>query len=266
MMIRWIVLCLMVTSAAACLVDIGAPRNLRRISVLSDIDRADTIDARPTKPILIQISDSTGSLSDTVTVSIKGIPTGMLDGSLGMYLLDEFGNPTGDITLTLRAFYDPPSGDIWRVHPDGTGLARLVTAGVAGSPLRTSPSPSPDGTRLAYVEGDATTANYVRILDLQSGSTLTIPAPGAAEIRWSPTADRIAVKSGAGSLYVMNADGSQLTQLAPPTSYFIGLDWSRDGRWIVANLGGVPTILKPTTMGLRLPLSIPGVGDSWSPQ
>ena len=497
MILRWIVLCLMVTSAAACVADIGPPRNLRGISIVSDINRADTIDARPITPILIQISDSTGSLNETVTVTIEGIPTGALDGSLGMYPLDEFGNPTTGLSLrndgqasfrvmfgqragqaavvvsvpelsladtlwftvrpgaparvtprpvdaavlvggsyqqsaavldrvgnerelsspltfsaldpaaavsaggqvtglaygrarikvayeamtatamvsvvpagrlatvllpsalgelttvavlgtdgsglrryptpqnagaavwsadatriyyvgaprtgiqilriysltladgastplipdtvsalsgvnlatpavsldgawiyftTLREFFsDPPSGDIWRVHPDGTGLTRPVIGG-AGSPVRTSPSPSPDGTRLAYVEGGSETANYVKILDLQSGSTVTIPVPGAAEIRWSPTGDRIAIKNGTGVLYVMNVDGSQLTQLSPPTSYFIGLDWSRDGHWIVANLGGVPTILEPTTTGLRLPLSIPGVGDSWSPQ
>ena len=170
---------------------------------------------------------------------------------------------------TQVASNGPTTGDVWRVHPDGTGLARLVTGSVAGSPyvVRVSPSPSPDGTRLAYVEKTTspTTANDVKILDLRSGSILTISGSGADEIRWSPTADRIATKGGAG-LYVVNADGSGLTQLVPHVSFFSGLDWSPDGRWLLANLNGVPTILEPTTTGLRLPLYFWGEGLSWSPR
>ncbi|HEY8852259.1 MAG TPA: Ig-like domain-containing protein, partial [Gemmatimonadaceae bacterium] len=111
----------------------------------------------------------------------------------------------------------PTSGEIWRARPDGTGAERLVSGAVAGSPyaVRTSPSPSPDGTRLAYVEkttSPTTTANDIKILNLQSGNTLTISGSGADEVRWSPTGERIATKGGAG-LYVVNADGSALTQL-----------------------------------------------------
>jgi Tol biopolymer transport system component len=164
----------------------------------------------------------------------------------------------------------PTSGEIWRAHPDGTGTERLVSGAVAGSPyvVRTSPSPSPDGSRLAYVEkttSPTTTANDIKILDLQSGNTLTIRGSGADEVRWSPTGDRIATKGGAG-LYVVNADGSGLTQLIQNVDFFAGLDWSPDGRWILANIYGVATILEPTTTGLRLPLNLRGVVDSWSPR
>ncbi|HMJ19924.1 MAG TPA: hypothetical protein VK478_16175 [Gemmatimonadaceae bacterium] len=492
---RWIVLCLLVSGAPGCTVDIGAPKNLRGVHVVSDINRADTIDARSSNPILLRISDSTGRLDDTVTVVIAGIPNGSIEGSLGMFPLDDAGNspsylvfrtveqasfrvkfgrragqgaivvsveelglvdtlwftvkpgapvriapapsdaavtvggtyqqsakvldragnerdptspftfsgldpaatvsaggkvtgvaygrtrikvsyealaetamvsvvPTGrlatvfgplglsdpsvvgtlttdgseprryatpyfvtaavwsadatriyyvgrprsfltpriySLTLadgtssplvpdtvsalsgallaspavsldgawiyftTLLSAYGAPSGDIWRVHPDGTGLARVVGAGTAGSPYRRSPSPSPDGTKLAYAEEVTTNKNVIKILDLQSGTTLTITGPGADEIRWSPTGDRIAVKGG-GILYVVNVDGSQQTQLAPFSSYSPGVDWSPDGRWIVANLSGVLTILEPTTTGLRLPLDFYCDGQSWSPR
>jgi hypothetical protein len=164
----------------------------------------------------------------------------------------------------------PTSGEIWRAHPDGTGAERLVSGAVAGSPyvVRTSPSPSPDGTRLAYMEkttSPTTTANDIKILNLQSGTTLTISGSGADEIRWSPTGERIATKGGAG-LYVVNADGSGLTQLIQNVDYFTGLDWSPDGRWILANIYGQATILEPTTTGLRLPLNLRGVVASWSPR
>jgi WD40-like Beta Propeller Repeat len=494
---RWIVLCLVLTGTAACVVDIGGPKKVPRIRIISDIIRTDTIDAGPSKPIVIQISDSSGGLRNQVTVNIVGTPAGTPDGNFGMWVRDAGGGPSGGVNLisdgqasfqvffgrragpapivisvpelrlvdtlwftvkpgapahvTLRpgfavvviggsylqsaivvdeggndlylstrltffssdpevtvsaigqvtgaaygragikvsyeqmtetaavsvvpvgrlatvltpngvpeasvtvmgtdgsgltryptpqdasaavwsadatriyyvgtsrganqtqriysltladgassplvqdtvtgligaklaspgissdgawiyfttqiAINGPTSGDVWRVHPDGTGLTRLVTGPVTGSPwvARTSPSPSPDGTRLAYVEkttSPTTTANDVKILDLQSGSTLTISGSGADEIRWSPTANRIATKGGAG-LYVVNADGSGLTQLVPNISFFTGLDWSPDGRWIVANLWGTPTILDPAT-GLQLPLGFRGEGQSWS--
>jgi hypothetical protein len=494
---RWIVLCLIAASALACTVDIGAPRKVARVRVTSDINRTDTIDARPGKPMVIEISDSTAGLDDEVTVLVGGGLTGPFGADPGMNVLDEAGNPSNGLFLTtggglasfrvifgryaglapvvisvpelnlvdtlwftvkpgapvrvtplpgdaavvvggtyqqsakvldragnerdptspltfsspdqvatvsaggqitgvaygrarinisygalaatvmtsvvptgqlatvfgplglgdpsvvgtlvtdgsgsrryaapefvtaavwsadatriyyvgrpryiltpriysltladgasrplipdtvsalsgallaspavsldgawiyfttLRDFSGPPSGDIWRVHPDGTGLARVVGAGTPGSPSRTSPSPSPDGTRLAYVEGASPTgANDIKILDLQSGSTLTINGSGAVELRWSPTSDRIAVKS-ATSLYVVNADGSQLTQLASLQAFYRGLDWSPDGRWIVADLSGVLTILEPTTTGLRLPLGFYAQGSSWSPR
>jgi WD40-like Beta Propeller Repeat len=494
---RWIVLCLVLTGTAACVADIGGPKKVPRIRIISDIIRTDTIDAGPSKPIVIQISDSSGGLRNQVTVNIVGTPAGTPDGNFGMWVRDAGGGPSGGVNLisdgqasfqvffgrragpapivisvpelrlvdtlwftvkpgapahvTLRpgfavvviggsylqsaivvdeggndlylstrltffssdpevtvsaigqvtgaaygragikvsyeqmtetaavsvvpvgrlatvltpngvpeasvtvlgtdgsglrryptpqdasaavwsadatriyyvgtsrganqtqriysltladgassplvqdtvtgligaklaspaissdgswiyfttqiAINGPTSGDVWRVHPDGTGLTRLVTGPVTGSPwvARTSPSPSPDGTRLAYVEkttSSTTTANDVKILDLQSGSTLTISGSGADEIRWSPTANRIATKGGAG-LYVVNADGSGLTQLVPNISFFTGLDWSPDGRWIVANLWGTPTILDPAT-GLQLPLGFRGEGQSWS--
>jgi hypothetical protein len=497
---RWTVLCLSLTVAFACTVDIGAPNKVPRIGVVSDISRTDTIDTEPSKPIVIAVSDSTGSLRTEVTVNIAGVP--VPGGDLGMLVIDQNGgansstslvssggqvsfkvifgrragqwpmiitvpelkladslwftvkpgapayvtlrpaqavvlvggtyqqsatvidrggnapNPapsltfsTIDPTVTVsaagvvtgaayglagvkvtsgiltetavvsvvpsgrlatisllpgattdpavtvmatdgsgprrypspqdvsaaawspdatRMYYvgtsrdanptqriyslaisdgaintlipdtvsalsgaklispavsfdgtwiyfatqiaqnGPTSGEIWRAHPDGTGAERLVSGAVAGSPyvVRTSPSPSPDGTRLAYVEkttSPTTTANDIKILDLQSGSTLTIRGSGADEIRWSPSGDRIATKGGAG-LYVVNADGSGLTQLIQNVDTFAGLDWSPDGRWLLANIYGVATILEPTTTGLRLPLNLRGVGQSWSPR
>ncbi|HEV7594188.1 MAG TPA: hypothetical protein VGO33_04255 [Gemmatimonadaceae bacterium] len=65
---------------------------------------------------------------------------------------------------------------------------------------------------------------------------------------------------------MVNADGSGLTQLIQYVDFFAGLDWSPDGRWLLANIYGVATILEPTTTGLRLPLNLRGVGQSWSPR
>src|SRR5665811_1747212 len=96
---RWIVLCLVLTGTAACVADIGGPKKVPRIRVISDIIRTDTIDAGPSKPIVIQISDSSGGLRNQVTVNIVGTPAGTPDGNFGMWVRDAGGGPSGGVNL-----------------------------------------------------------------------------------------------------------------------------------------------------------------------
>jgi Tol biopolymer transport system component len=150
--------------------------------------------------------------------------------------------------------------DIWRVHPDGTGLERLTRdpsmedAGVL----------SPDGSKLAYVstKGGGRTAN-IWVMDLATRKARNLTGNGSKEPMatmnghfrpaWSPdgqwiafTSDRgeawLGAESGAGaghwhptSLYVMRADGSGLRRLTSTTpAESVGTPaWSSDGRRIV---------------------------------
>jgi len=132
--------------------------------------------------------------------------------------------------------------DIWRVHPDGSGLERLTSdpamedAGVL----------SPDGNRLAYVstKGGARTAN-IWVMDLKTRKARNLtgdgrtdpPATMSGHFRpaWSADGTWIAFTSdrgekwggaetgaGAGhtqptSLYVMRADGTGLRRLTSTT-------------------------------------------------
>ena len=150
--------------------------------------------------------------------------------------------------------------DLYRVHPDGSGLERLTDdpsmedAGVL----------SPDGKWLAYVstKGGAHTANiWVRELATKVSRNLTgngradIPLTMNGNFRpaWSPdgqwiafTSDRgehwIGAEQGAGaghsqptSLYVMRADGSQVRRLTmtTPDSATGSPQWSADGKKLV---------------------------------
>ncbi|HJQ52440.1 MAG TPA: hypothetical protein VJ825_01240 [Gemmatimonadaceae bacterium] len=154
---------------------------------------------------------------------------------------------------------------VWRIHPDGTGAEKLV--GDAPPPgdfrFRNCPTPSPDGTRLAYTE-KSVTANDVDVLDLTTRAVTVITGTGADEVRWSPTGNRLATRGGAG-LYVVNPDGSGLREIAGPISYFGGLDWSPDGAFISVKMDSKPNIVDPDN-GLFLPVPLDGSGLAWSPK
>lgn len=153
---------------------------------------------------------------------------------------------------------------VWRIHPDGTGAEKLVgDAPPAGDfQFRNCPTPSPDGTRLAYTEKSV--ANDVDVLDLTTRAVTVITGTGADEVRWSPSGNRLATRGGAG-LYVVNPDGSGLRQIAGPISYFSGLDWSPDGSFIVVKMDSKPNIVDPDK-GLFLPVPLDGSGLAWSPK
>lgn len=147
--------------------------------------------------------------------------------------------------------------DLWRVHPDGTGLERLTTE----PSMDDAGALSPDGRKLAFVStrGGARTAN-VWIKELDSKRTRNLTGDGRTDIpltmngnfrpAWSPdgasiafTSDRgehwIGAEQGAGaghshptSLYVMHADGSDVRRLTmtTPTTTTGSPQWSPDGR------------------------------------
>jgi len=151
--------------------------------------------------------------------------------------------------------------DIWRVHPDGSGLERLTQ----DSSMEDAGALSPDGNSLAYVStrGGARTAN-IWVMDLKTKRARNLTGDGKVEPpttmnghfrpAWSPDGKWIAfssdrgekwqgAESGAGaghshptSLYVMQADGSGLRRVTTVAegNAFGGPKWSADGKKLIA--------------------------------
>lgn len=150
-----------------------------------------------------------------------------------------------------------PGQLVWRVRSDGTGLEQISTTATY-STAEGHPSPSPDGASLAYYEGGGSDVR-IRIRDLATGTVRPALAPGHAPT-WSPAGDLIGYHGTEGydhgSLRVMHPDGSGQRQVsAAGRLYEFGLDWSPDGKWIVARSRSARVIdLVQVETGLTLPL------------
>jgi Tol biopolymer transport system component len=162
-------------------------------------------------------------------------------------------NPTADFGPawsrpgTRIAFNSSREGGLPNIsvmNPDGSGVKRLTT--IEGE----YPAWSPDGKKIAFMSAQpgATGSNatydiYVMNAD-GSGLKQLTTAPGEdGWPAWSPDGKKIAFASGRDDhgqsgdigpffdIYVMNADGSQQTQLTQPFGQFVA--WSPDGTKLV---------------------------------
>lgn len=80
------------------------------------------------------------------------------------------------------------------------------------------PTPSPDGTRIAYIDLDEFGSTHLTVADRDGGNARRIGTESGIDEwpAWSPDGTRIAFQSsgeGADDIYVVNADGSGLQQL-----------------------------------------------------
>lgn len=112
---------------------------------------------------------------------------------------------------------------IFLIGRDGSDLRRLVRG--------RSPSWSPDGKSLAYVDADS----IYRIGADRQGQTRIIgglKAPvrhdmEAPTVRWSPDGGKLLYTTNAGAkteLWVMNTDGTERVRILRDT-YIAGADW-----------------------------------------
>lgn len=163
---------------------------------------------------------------------------------------------------------------VWRAHPDGTALEHVVADTSDCGPyvyqqLAPTPdyasSPSPDGTRIVYVN------RTLRVHTLATAADTSLGVVGDRP-RWSPTGEWIAYDS-LGTLMLIHPDGTgRQGLLFRGDPGLPGVDWSPDGQWIVywgydlsTGLGGLHLVQVAT--GLKLPLRVAvGLGEpTWQP-
>jgi hypothetical protein len=128
---------------------------------------------------------------------------------------------------------------IWRIRADGTELKRLTDSLATWS--ESSPSPSPDGSKLAFASTRQPAGIWIGPADGGTASSL-----GVAGIspRWSPLGDRIGVLTTGDS--VAGYDVALVTPTGMVSSSFTGAQvaagfaWSSDGAWIVSTYVGAP--------------------------
>ena len=141
------------------------------------------------------------------------------------------------IILPFIAFASDRAGgalQIWTMKPDGSALLKLTST----PQLNDSPDYSPNGTRIVFESGrDGQSEIYVMNAN-GSGQTRLTHSGGNYMPKWSPDGSKIAFVSP-GGISVMNADGSNLTQIETnaahpawsPNGNKIAFDSQRSGNW-----------------------------------
>ena len=135
--------------------------------------------------------------------------------------------------IAFMSFRDEPR-DIYVMNPDGTNLINLTQ-----SPERSDshPSWSPDGKQIVFSTGDI----WVMDADGENQRNLTNHHAGDINPEWSPDGRQIAFSSNRDrawefegwdnqDIYVMNTNGTNLTNLTNHPARDVGPDWSPDGK------------------------------------
>ena len=173
-------------------------------------------------------------------------------------------------------------------NPDGTHqqdsyvVTVDVAAGTAGAPTPLAITPfgeyrptwSPDGTRIAFARDVACsgcTAIFIR--DLATGNEVQLPFGFAgfnSNPEWSPDGTRIAF-DGPGpaseDIFIVNIDGTGLSQISFPNSDEMYPTWSPDGGAIAFQSSGYCIVKLNLATGVvtQIPSAVCGHNPDWSP-
>lgn len=166
------------------------------------------------------------------------------------------------------------SSTLWRARADGGGVVQVgpTSGGSDYYDESTHPSPSPDGTRLAYW-ASRYGSGVLRVLNLGTGGYFTANVQNPRAPRWSPVSDTIAyVDATQEALYVVSSTngGVNPRRVSPAGRRYStsSVDWSPDGKWLMARSstdGRVELVEVATGMAVPLPFSITLLEPAWRP-
>ena len=157
---------------------------------------------------------------------------------------------------TRIVFTEPAEGRLALIESDGSGLTYLSDSPSADATW------SPDGARIAFSQAypglQWPPARFgwcaeIFVMNADGSESQRLTGTGSCNLSasWSPSGEQIAFVrcegtaslrpnyecTGPTRLFVMNADGSDVTELNLPDVNFRDPDWSPDGKVIVAGCG-----------------------------
>ena len=176
-------------------------------------------------------------------------------------------NPPSDLTDELWPAWShdgqwiyfsgrPSSADgfsLWRTSPDGATVQKLALSS-ACCISAVHASPSPDGSKLAYIDSDG-----IQVVDLATGKITSLPV-SASDVRWSPDGSWLAFGQG-----IVSPDGNNIRQLSGAIGN-IGFDWSPDSKWLILLGDDLQLYQVATGLVIDLPYTWRAAAVSWDPR
>ena len=213
--------------------------------------------------LVFPMSDGTGALR-LQTVDLGGSVRRLLASPPVGLQSEAWPQYSSDGTLYFSGVFNGANYSLWKAATDGSNAQQLY---VDSSGVAWRGSPSPDGTRLAFVNASAFPSR-IQVYTIASGTVSSWGVSGQVP-RWAPNAELIAfVPSYGGPLFMIRSDGTDARQVSPPGRTYLEdtFSWSTDGAWLAARGAQVIELIRVET-GEVLPLSFTAnlVQPLWKP-
>lgn len=198
------------------------------------------------------------------TITMDGTIRALIPGGIGgaPELFPRYG-PDGRIYFTLEINETIGTDELWRVNSDGSSPERIGLP-AADYQSDTYSGPAPDSEHVWFstdrLGPSSVEPSNLAVLHVDSGTVKFFAFYGIGAV-WSPVGDRVAFIDRNGAIVVCAPDGTgQRVVSSALKSYIPYMDWSPDGKWIVAawrqsgTANGGLDVIEPD-LGLTLPLA-----------
>lgn len=190
-------------------------------------------------------------------ITLLGAVQRVIAHDIGGYpeMYPRFG-PDGWIYFTAQIDGSIGTDELWRVRADGSSPQRIGPAAAAYE-SDTYAAPAPDGLRVWFsTDRPSPGVDPVTLASLELGTgTVTYLGFYGIGAVWSPVGDRAAFIDRVGAIIITVPDGSgQRVVSMGNRAYEPYIDWSPDGKWIVASGPDGVDIIEPD-LGITLPLA-----------